>query len=42
MSHQPRNVSVVEHPLVEHKLGLMRRKETSTAEFFSCCARSRF
>ncbi len=26
-------VTVVEHPLVQHKLGLMRRKETSTAEF---------
>jgi uracil phosphoribosyltransferase len=27
------NVTVVEHPLVQHKLALMRRKETSTAEF---------
>ena len=26
-------VTVVEHPLVQHKLALMRRKETSTAEF---------
>ncbi len=27
------NVTVVEHPLVRHKLTLMRRKETSTADF---------
>ena len=27
------NVTVVEHPLVQHKLALMRRKETTTAEF---------
>ncbi len=27
------NVTLVEHPLVQHKLALMRRKETSTAEF---------
>jgi len=27
------NVTVVEHPLVRHKLALMRRKETRTAEF---------
>jgi uracil phosphoribosyltransferase len=27
------NVTVVDHPLVQHKLALMRRKETSTAEF---------
>ncbi|WP_296818645.1 uracil phosphoribosyltransferase [Brevundimonas sp.] len=26
-------VTVVGHPLVQHKLGLMRRKETSTAQF---------
>jgi uracil phosphoribosyltransferase len=26
-------VVVIRHPLVQHKLGLMRRKETSTAEF---------
>lgn len=26
-------VTVVDHPLVQHKLGLMRRRETSTAEF---------
>ncbi len=29
----PDNVHVVEHPLVQHKLTLMRRKETSTANF---------
>ncbi len=29
----PDNVTVVEHPLVQHKLALMRRKETSTVEF---------
>ena len=29
----PDNVTVVEHPLVQHKLALMRRKETTTAEF---------
>ena len=27
------NVTLVDHPLVQHKLSLMRRKETSTAEF---------
>ena len=27
------NVTLVDHPLVQHKLTLMRRKETSTAEF---------
>ena len=27
------NVTVVEHPLVQHKLTLMRRKDTSTASF---------
>ncbi|WP_417461478.1 uracil phosphoribosyltransferase [Kordiimonas sp.] len=27
------NVTVVDHPLVQHKLTLMRRKEASTAEF---------
>ncbi len=29
----PDKVTVVDHPLVQHKLGLMRRKETTTAEF---------
>ena len=29
----PENVTLVTHPLVQHKLALMRRKETSTAEF---------
>lgn len=29
----PETVTVVEHPLVQHKLALMRRKETTTAEF---------
>eukprot|EP00656_Telonema_subtile_P015857 TRINITY_DN18342_c0_g1_i2.p1 TRINITY_DN18342_c0_g1~~TRINITY_DN18342_c0_g1_i2.p1 ORF type:complete len:113 (+),score=19.90 TRINITY_DN18342_c0_g1_i2:101-439(+) len=28
-----RQVTVVDHPLVQHKLTLMRRKEASTAEF---------
>ena len=28
-----KNVTVVDHPLVQHKLALMRRKETPTAEF---------
>ncbi len=27
------NVTVVKHPLIQHKLALMRRKETTTAEF---------
>ena len=27
------NVTVVDHPLVQHKLSLMRRKETPTAQF---------
>jgi len=29
------NVTVIDHPLVQHKLTLMRRKETSTHEFRS-------
>jgi uracil phosphoribosyltransferase len=29
----PPNVTVLEHPLVQHKLTLLRRKETSTGEF---------
>ena len=29
----PAEVHVVDHPLVQHKLTLMRRKETSTADF---------
>jgi len=29
----PQNVIVVDHPLVQHKLTMMRRKETPTAEF---------
>ncbi len=29
----PDNVVVVDHPLVQHKLSLMRRKETPTVEF---------
>ena len=33
MADRPRNVTVIEHPLVQHKLTLMRRKETSTANF---------
>ncbi len=33
MADTPHNVTVIDHPLVQHKLGLMRRKETSTADF---------
>ncbi len=29
----PENVTLVDHPLVRHKLALMRRKETRTAQF---------
>ncbi|MBX3250145.1 MAG: uracil phosphoribosyltransferase [Myxococcales bacterium] len=29
----PREVHVVDHPLVQHKLSIMRRKETSTGSF---------
>lgn len=29
----PGNVTVVDHPLVQHKLSLMRRKDTPTAKF---------
>lgn len=29
----PENVTVVAHPLIQHKLALMRRKETSSADF---------
>ena len=31
------SVVVVDHPLVQHKLTLMRRKETSTASFRALC-----
>jgi len=31
----PDNVVLIRHPLVQHKLGLMRRKSTSTSEFRS-------
>ena len=33
MSTRPATVTVVDHPLVRHKLTLMRAKETSTADF---------
>ena len=33
MSNQSDHLTVVNHPLVQHKLTLMRKKETSTAEF---------
>ena len=29
----PGNVHVIDHPLVQHKLTLLRRRETSTGEF---------
>ena len=29
----PANVHVLDHPLIQHKLTLMRRKETSTTSF---------
>jgi len=29
----PKNVTVVDHPLVQHKLSLMRRREASTSDF---------
>lgn len=32
------DVVVIQHPLVQHKLGLMRRKDTSTSEFRSLLA----
>ncbi|MBI2394065.1 MAG: uracil phosphoribosyltransferase [Deltaproteobacteria bacterium] len=33
MAHSHRHVTVVDHPLVQHKLTLMRKKDTSTASF---------
>lgn len=33
MKRVPKGVTVVDHPLVRHKLTIMRRKETSTASF---------
>jgi len=33
MAHSLRHVTVVDHPLVQHKLTLMRKKDTSTASF---------
>ncbi|NLK27300.1 MAG: uracil phosphoribosyltransferase [Clostridiales bacterium] len=27
------NVTIMDHPLIQHKIGIMRRKETSTKEF---------
>ena len=29
----PPNLVLIDHPLVQHKMTLLRRKETSTAEF---------
>jgi len=34
------NVTTVAHPLVQHKLTLMRDKTTDEGVFVSCCARS--
>ncbi len=34
------NVTVVDHPLVQHKLTLMRDKNRSTKASASCCTRS--
>ncbi len=34
-------VTVINHPLVQHKLTIMRKKETSTASSAGCCAKSR-
>ena len=33
MKAQRQNVTVVEHPLVQHKLTLMRKRETTTVKF---------
>ena len=33
MKATPSGVTVVSHPLVQHKLTLMRKKDTSTASF---------
>src|SRR5215472_5008639 len=33
MQHQWIGLTVVQHPLVQHKLSLMRDRDTSTAEF---------
>jgi uracil phosphoribosyltransferase len=33
MMQQGARLTVVEHPLVQHKLSLMRDRDTSTAEF---------
>ena len=33
MQQPKRNLTVVDHPLVQHKLSLMRDRTTSTAEF---------
>jgi uracil phosphoribosyltransferase len=33
LPQQLSSVTVVEHPLVQHKLSLMRDRNTSTAEF---------
>ena len=33
MSHTDQHLTVVTHPLVQHKLTLMRRTDTSTASF---------
>ncbi len=35
------HLTIVTHPLVQHKLSIMRDKETSTSKFPSCCARFR-
>lgn len=30
------SVHIIEHPLVQHKLSIMRNKETSTTKFLNC------
>jgi uracil phosphoribosyltransferase len=37
----PAAVHVVDHPLVQHKLTLLRRKTTSTADFRRLLGRAR-
>ena len=42
MKFDPRfpNLTIVDHPLVQHKLTLMRDKRTSTKDFRAFCRKS--
>ena len=38
-NNMPAPFTIIDHPLIQHKLTIMRDKQTSTA---GCCVKSRF